>query len=241
MGGITMQHMAEVFQGVAALLWPLLALFVVIRFAPAVAGIIDSAKRRGFTLRVGGQELSMQEVSDQQTSLIADLQKQVAALMATIGVEPDRAAVSGEDETLAEDQLPPPAGLGPSRVLWVDDEPKNNSVLVESLNNAGVQVDIASSTGEAMGKLRHRDYRLVVTDIGRHEGTRYNESAGIELVEAVRTARPAMPVAVYTTVNGVRYRGEEARQLGASLVTSSATELIRFFATQLPGIAYTSL
>ena len=43
-------------------------------------GLLESAKLRKFTLKIGGQELTMEELTDQQSKLLSDLQSQIEAL-----------------------------------------------------------------------------------------------------------------------------------------------------------------
>ncbi|WP_280362570.1 hypothetical protein [Nocardia wallacei] len=66
--------MQEIFNSVAALLWPVLFLIALLMFRGPVGRVIRSAERREFTLNVGGQEISMKQLSEQQDDMIADLQ-----------------------------------------------------------------------------------------------------------------------------------------------------------------------
>jgi hypothetical protein len=68
----------KLIQAIASLLWPLIVVAVLFLFRPAIIALIESAKSRKFTLKIGGQELSMEEVNQQQQNLIADLQTQVS-------------------------------------------------------------------------------------------------------------------------------------------------------------------
>lgn len=243
-----MDSTAELIRALADLLWPLMVLVVILRFSPAVGQIIASARDRKFTLKVGGQELTMEEVREQQSDLIADLQAQVAELMAK--------GSSGEVATAAGTTLEPTsprtgegdgverAGGGDSmvgatggdggapRVLWVDDEPRNNSLLVETLGKGGIQVELALSTADGLSRVQRGSYRAVITDLGRKEGNTFNQEAGLQLLEEIRRLRPDLPVVIFTSANGARRRRGDAERLGAALVTASATELVGFVRTQ---------
>lgn len=252
-----MNDVPALLEALASLLWPLLILVVLVRFSPAVAAIIESARSRKFTLKVGGQELSMEEVREQQSTLIADLQSRVADLMArtesagagggggapsgrsapagaTLELVPPRGAAGPDRDPRGDASVQARTAAGPPRVLWVDDQPRNNGLVIERLSRGGVEVDLALSTRDGLGKVARSDYRLVLSDVGREEDGGYNADAGLELIQAVKRDRPDVPVALFTTSAGVRHRGAEARKLGADLVTSSATDLVRFLSTHLP-------
>ncbi len=229
-----MEQAASLINSLASLLWPLLVFFVLWKFAPAIRGIIESAQARKFTLKIGGQELTMEEVSQQQQNLIADLQSQLNELSKAV-----EALQRGlQAETLEETQavVPPQREHIPYRLLWVDDNPKNNSYFLQLLSNAGVQVDLARSTEEALSKLREKRYRAVISDMGRLEGGEYNERAGLDLMRELRKIDPEVPVAFYTTHRSVVSKGKLARELGATVVTSSPTTLVGFLKDVFPDL-----
>ncbi|WP_024799445.1 response regulator [Nocardia sp. BMG51109] len=76
--------MQEILGSVATLLWPVLFLLALLMFRTPVERVIRSAERREFTLRVGGQEIGMKELSEQQDNMIADLQRQLSKLRAEV-------------------------------------------------------------------------------------------------------------------------------------------------------------
>lgn len=221
-----MDSWVKLVEALAALFWPLLVLVLVLRFAPAVRALIESAKSRRFTVKLGGQELTMDEVSEQQANLIGDLQTQVAALREAVGVDslPSRATDSPAD---APDRTAP-------IVLWVDDRPKNNSWFLQQLTAGGIDVDLALSTAEGLQRFDVGHYRLVVSDIGRKEEGEYRRRAGLELLCAIRAVNDKVPLALYTSSRSARDHSREATDLGATLVTSSPTVLADFLRRSLP-------
>ncbi|MGB2866522.1 MAG: response regulator [Sedimentisphaerales bacterium] len=221
-----MDNWAKLVEALAALVWPLLVIVVVLRFAPAMRALIESAKSRRFTVKLGGQELTMDEVSEQQGNLIADLQAQVAALREAVGVDnlPSRPTDSPADA----------AGRTAPVVLWVDDQPKNNSYFVQQLTSGGIDVHLALSTAEGLQRFEGGNYRLVVSDIGRKEEGEYRRRAGLQLLSAIRSVNDKVPVALYTSSRGAREHSREATDLGATLVTSSPTELANLLRISLP-------
>jgi hypothetical protein len=68
---------SNAISAVASLLWPLMVLVALVVFRNPLTRLI---RQRDFTVKIAGQELTVSDLSQQQTTLITDLQKQVAAL-----------------------------------------------------------------------------------------------------------------------------------------------------------------
>jgi CheY-like chemotaxis protein len=226
-----MEQAAALIEAVASLLWPIVVLVVLLLFAPQVREVVRSARSRRFTLKVGGQELSMEEVREQQSRLIADLQKKLGELETAVLNRTEPEATSVDKDRALSSGIPV---ASPARVLWVDDQPKNISYYVEQLCSGGVEVDIALSTSEALRHLEERQYRVVLSDMGRKEGDHYNPRAGIDLLKALADGAPELPVAFVTSARGADPRRKVAEEMGARLVTSSGTELVRFLRSVFP-------
>ncbi|HET6764442.1 MAG TPA: response regulator [Longimicrobiaceae bacterium] len=213
-----MDAATKLISAVATLLWPLIVIATVILFRPTLKAVLESAKSRKFTLKFGGQELSMDEASEQQRNLIADLQTQLSALAQKV------------EGTAVPPQVAPAIAAArstpvPSSVLWVDDNPKNNSFFVEQLTKRGVTVELALSTDEALAKLARRRYDVVISDLGRVENQRENPTAGLELLERYRKMEPDRPFVIFCSRRGALTYHDRALALGANGITSSATEL----------------
>jgi hypothetical protein len=72
-----MDKIGTLLDGFSSLLWPIIVILVIYLFRDAVLTIVESAKSRKFTIKIGDNELTMEEVSKQQRLLINDLQEQV--------------------------------------------------------------------------------------------------------------------------------------------------------------------
>lgn len=208
--------MAQTISAIAALLWPALILIALLMFRNPLRRVIQSAERRKWTLKVGGQELGMEELSNQQNAMIADLQKQVGALNRIVGDLPLKAHVS---EAVTEE----PAAA--HAVLWVDDYPENNALLIEQLQRNAVRVDLAKSTSEAISFLNQRRYGAVLSDMGRTEKGVEVPDAGLRLLRTVRASGQDIPFLFYTSSFAARTYGQEATEEGATVITSSPTVL----------------
>ncbi len=68
-----MTEVKSVLEGLATLLWPFVAVVVLYQFRPAVAAVVESLKSRKWTLKVAGQELTVEQafshVEQRQDSL----------------------------------------------------------------------------------------------------------------------------------------------------------------------------
>lgn len=212
-----MDSLQKIIQALASLLWPVIVLVIVLRFRPAITAIVESARSRKFTLRIGGQELTMEEANQTQQKLIADLQGQVAEIQKRLD-----GAVAGPR---APTGSPTPPIDNVKSMLWVDDNPKNNSYFVEHLSELGIRVDTAVSTAEAARLFDSRQYDYVISDMGRLEGGMFNSRAGLDLLRSVRGKNPTIPFVFFSSQKALENYGQQALELGATGMTSSPTRL----------------
>jgi len=227
-----MDTFPDLLRALAALAWPTIVIVILFLFRTNLKEVIESAKSRRFTVKVAGNELTMEEINEQQLNLISDLQKQVVDLqqhlqgLSTGGRVPDMTETTSMiDERLQE----------VSRILWVDDNPKNNAYLIQSFQEQGIDVITALTTEEALRKFSRgsRGFDSVITDMGRNESGRFNPFAGIELTRRIRPADPKIPIILFTSPRTVREKREEALAAGVTEVTSSATGLLKMVQVDL--------
>lgn len=213
-----MDTVEKLISAIASLMWPLIVIVVLYRFRPALGAIIDSAKSRKFTLKIGGQELTMEEANQVQQNLIADLQNQVSEIKKNLNLpQTSTSADHANIPTLAASQV--------RRLLWVDDNPKNNSYFFQLLTKKRVVVDLATSTSEGWQRFNSQQYDYVISDMGRLQEGEYVHKAGIELLKLVREKNAQVPFIIFCSTRAREQYGQEALGLGATAVTSSPTEL----------------
>jgi len=210
--------MDKVLLAIATLLWPLIVILVVFFFRPAVADIIESARSRKFALKIGGQELTMEGAGHGQQRLILDLLMQVAAIQKKVKISDPH----NHGDTTGSSAFPLTRGAS---VLWVDDNPKNISYLLETLRDLGMKVDEATSTTDGMELFSSRLYDFVISDMRRQEGRNFNQTAGLELLKRVREKSPKVPFILFTGDGSIKECGSEVKRLGADM-TSSPTRLL---------------
>jgi CheY-like chemotaxis protein len=206
-----MDAIAKLVSALASLAWPLLFAVLLYHLYGPIRTLVESARGRRFTIKVAGNELTMEEASEQQRAIVSDLQTKLAELEKRIalGLVPLQSTISAPTNSS-------------KRILWVDDNPKNNSFLVASLEERGIRVDIALSTDEALAKFKSTQYDIVISDMGRPEGNK----AGLDLTTKLKALRPNVSVFIFCGRAAAHNLRDEALRVGVTEITSSGTTLL---------------
>jgi CheY-like chemotaxis protein len=198
-----MRESADLINSVAKIAWPLIIAALIWKLLPQIKKIVES---RGFTVKVGAAELTVQEVSEKLLKTTADIQGKLAI-------------VSSQEQGVApRDYL--------RRILWVDDWPENNYYEVAQLKSLGVEVVQVRSTSEGIETLRHASvsFDAVLSDMYRTEDGRSDHDAGIDLIRRMRERGHDEPVFVYAS-HQVVSRRNEILAVGGNGVTASPSVL----------------
>jgi hypothetical protein len=75
-----MNKISGVLNSVAALLWPMIAICIFFVFRGQLRGLLETAKTRKFSVKVGGQELTMEQAIAQVDQRQDVLEKRIRAL-----------------------------------------------------------------------------------------------------------------------------------------------------------------
>jgi len=237
-----MESIANIINSLATLLWPLIVIAILLIFRKSVQDLIDSASGRKFSVKIGEMELNMDELSQQQAMMIEDLQTRVNELQKKIegGVEivttkavPETASAERAEKTeivqiakVREEEIDIDDDI--TAILWVDDQPKNNALLIDSLRKHGITVIPAESTEEALERFGNIPFNCVISDSCRKEGNKLeNCQAGIELARKLRDVNDEVPIYIYTDKVNPQLK-QKAENAGATAVTSSPSELLKF-------------
>jgi CheY-like chemotaxis protein len=94
--------------------------------------------------------------------------------------------------------------LAGARILWVDDNPRNNFNERQLFERIGARVDPALNTDDALELARMHPYDLIISDWERDEGV----NAGPDLVAALRGEGVSTPVVFYVLLVEGRSQGE---------------------------------
>jgi CheY-like chemotaxis protein len=217
---------ADVINAIATLAWPVLAALLLFALLPTLIRVLRS---RGVSIKFGNMELSVQDVSEQMRKQIEDLQNQVSALKSSLA-----SPSSGAPAPAAAPASPATRTASPARklILWVDDRPENNAFEIAKLQEDGYEIATATSTKAALAQLESGSVSpdLVISDMGRREGTLYRRTAGIDLIRAVRAKNIDVPIFIYASNEAVRKYSDQVREAGGNGITASPMELMEFIA-----------
>jgi CheY-like chemotaxis protein len=106
-------------------------------------------------------------------------------------------------------------------ILWVDDQPDNNTYERLAFQALGINVEFSKDTKDAINRLLARKYDVIISDMVRPEG----EKAGYDLLEKIKELKLDIPFVLYSSAYTTN---EEIGILsgGAFGSTSKASELI---------------
>ena len=158
-----------------ALAWPVLVLFVLIRFGPALRKFAEGLSE--LTFKGAGFEASAKRQQAVDSLTAAVVARPEASANVDIGPKEARAAAVQVVTDLATPRAMRRAAR--SVVLWVDDRPNNNVHEREALEALGVQFVLAVSTDEALERIKQRPIDAIISDMGRPP----DSQAGYTLLE----------------------------------------------------------
>ncbi|MBF0137387.1 MAG: response regulator [Magnetococcus sp. DMHC-1] len=212
-----MEGLTKLITSLSPFAWPIIVIVLVFKFANPIGGFVKDFSNKKLKIKFGEYELSIEEVSDQQRTIVGDIQLKVAEL---------EKKLSGFTATLPQNKAPSVRedSLNPinRRILWVDDLPRNNAYLVSLLKERNDTVDIARNTEEGMRKLQEINYDIIISDMKRPE----SDKAGIELAERIRIINKKVPVFIFCGGWAAQNMKEEALRSGVNGITSSSTTLL---------------
>lgn len=225
-----------------ALAWPLVALFVVFRFAPELIKLIDSGKDVKFKA-LGIEASFTNAVAEAAVALSAAEAKRAEDEVEMLG---DQAStITGQ--RIAATNVPSPEStakavtswvpdaqaqqdLQGATVLWVDDNPDNNRFEREAFQAIGIRFELSTSTEDALRQLDRRRFDAIISDMGRGE----ERQAGYQLLERLRQTDRSTPFVIYAGTSAVRHR-DEALARGAQGSTNSPKELMALVIQAIQG------
>ena len=207
------------------LIWPAIILFILIRFGRELRDFFSSLGE--LSLKGAGFEASLKR---KQAEV-------VAALSAAAASKPDgdktRESVAKEAMIAADvvaDFVTPRTIRRASRstVLWVDDNPNNNSYERQALEALGVSFVLAISTDEALKKISRQRFDAIISDMGRPPDPR----AGYTLLDKLRSSGDQTPFIIYASSREPEHVAESRRH-GAIGCTNNANELFEMVLSAL--------
>lgn len=127
------------------------------------------------------------------------------------------------------DRNPPKAvSVDFKHILWVDDQPNNNSYIRQLFEAKGFRFTLATSTADALIFLKQQRPGAVISDMGRVEGPR----EGYVLLEQIRKNNDQTPIFFYSAAYNTE-RKERAIALGAQGFTNDGSELLKIVIAEI--------
>ena len=200
-----------------AIIWPAIVLFVLVRFGSALREFI--ANLGEFSFKGAGFEASGKRKQAEAAAALAA----AAVARPEDGATPETAIKNAREAVqLVADVVTPRVirRAGRSVVLWVDDRPDNNINERQSLEALGVSFVLATSTDEALDKLKRQSFDAIISDMGRPP----DSQAGYTLLEKLRTSGDRTPFIIYAGSRSPEHQAE-ARRRGAVGCTNRPNEL----------------
>ena len=210
---------------VAALAWPALILFVLLRFGPSLREFFASLGE--FTLKGGGLEASAKRKQAEATAALT------AATAAKPGLPqtPEVAATEARAAANVVADFSAPRLLrkaGRTVVLWVDDRPENQTYERQALEALGMRIVQVTDTDSALRTVEKQKIDVIISDMSRPPDDR----AGYTLLDALRQRGNQTPFIIYSGSGSVEHR-QEARARGAFGSTNRVTELYEYVLSTL--------
>lgn len=119
-----------------------------------------------------------------------------------------------------------------STVLWVEDNPYNNSYERQALEALGVSFVLAKSTDEGLNKISQQRFDAIISDMGRPPDSR----AGYTLLDKLRSSGDQTPFIIYAGSRDPEHVAESRRH-GAIGCTNNPNELFEMVLSALDRVA----
>lgn len=210
-----LKEIVELIKAITPLAWPLLALYAIMKFLPHMDNIL--AKNEG-KIEFGSFKLSYGETAERLNSQVKDLQDQIIKLERVVSGDPLIEIDNSERKEKNNQKF---------FILWVDDYPSNNALIIDRFMKQGIDVSISVSTEDALIKIDSYEFDLIISDLGRYENGMERPMAGLELVDSIRKKGEKMPLLIFAGRRGIENR-DKLLAAGATNVTDSPTQVVEF-------------
>ena len=209
----------------SALVWPVLLAYILVRFSPSLKEFF--ARLGELSLKGGGFEATVKSQKAEATSALvaATVSRPDAATTPQAAARDAKEAAEVVTETVNARTIRRARG---ATILWVDDNPNNNTYERQSLEALGVSFVLATSTDELLTKLAARRFDVIISDMNRPP----DPHAGFTLLEKLRASGDQTPFIIYAGSKAPEYKAEALRR-GALGCTNRPSELFEYVLTAL--------
>lgn len=215
---------SAVAQLVSSVAWPLIIIFIIYNFAPPIKQLLNQSKEA----TVSGMGFEATIKRDIESALLYGLSiSQKSDVMNQMSEEELNNLLSefssylnpGTQEELSEASL-----------LWVDDDPSNNTYERKTFKSFGLSIDLSESTSDAVNKIKENSYDVIISDMGRPE----SDQAGYDLLERKQEIGDTTPFIIYSYPVEEEHK-QMARKRGAFGSTDAPRELYSMVRRALGG------
>lgn len=180
--------------------WPIILLIIILVFRHEVRQLLPALAKRLKKADIAGTSFEFTEVAVKalQDSIDAGAEEfkgRSDELVSFVKKQVEKLPEATATAQLAENRLP----LNGRSILWVDDNPFNNTYEESFFRQLGAKIKQATSTAQALHYLEPGLYDLIISDVHRDENGRSNPSAGYELLDKVRQRKIQTPFVFYTS------------------------------------------
>ncbi len=201
------------------IVWPLTIFGIFLYLRDPLKNFLNKAGE--LTLKAGPLETTIKSQVVEATAALAaaTTQKQDTGLLPLLEETPREVAeFVSQIVTLEAAEK-----LNGASILWVDDEPSNNTYERNALEALGVRFTICIDTREAMKQVRIRQFNLVLSDMGRGE----DRQAGYKLLEQLREQDIITPFIIYARGGNKAENKIEAQSRGAFTSVAGPQKLFK--------------
>ncbi len=193
--------------------WPIIILGGLVLFRRSIQDFFSSLSEFSFKAGASGVEASAKKFE-----AAASLGAATARRTETGEVDSTKTSnIAKSMESLNAQRL---LLLSGKHILWVDDNPGNNTYEKQSLEVFGIRITDSLSTKDAMEKLARNHYDLIITNFKRPD----EDQAGYALLDALKGQGIQTPVIIYSSVATVEFQ-QAARNRGARGQTNTPQAL----------------
>lgn len=232
-----MEDISKLLEALSKIIWPLLFFVLVFYFRKEIREKFSNIK----SFEAGNIKIVLSKNNEESESSLASddfaqlLNREIEFIQHDVN-ELRKKVISTKTEELQIHKLSD-TDSNSRLILWVDDMPKNNAFMIARLENRGYIIDYAGSTAEGIEKFekKRKPYRFIISDLGRIEENGYQETAGIDLLKAIKVRQSDVLFAVYSWSDKLQSNREVIEKLDGIPITSTI-QLQAFFDQFAPPI-----
>lgn len=210
-----MDDLIAILEGLSRVIWPIIVLYIAIKYSHPISGFIHSLAKRKMTVKIGDKRITVDEANAQQLDLIAELHKEILEIKNIISIQgPERTKNAALNLTKQQAKT----------ILWIDDQAHKHAYIIELIKSLGFKVFVYVTSKEALQFLNNHTPDFLISDLGRLENEGYDSLAGIHLAQEAKKIKPEVPFYIFSKAASMINRDVEKGLI--TLATSSYSELV---------------